>query len=372
MMAFKPSHRRFQSTGFGLDRDTSRGDKLPAWKKQMFNSIRNKTKQHRQTLLQRLEQQRHQNQDLSPNSKKKNANNTIDSFKNSLIDHELKQLQFNMNNNNAFNQNNVNNFGMKPNVNNNNNNNNNNLSGNGFKQNGFNMNGNNGNGNSLNGFGVNNNVNNGNIQKPQSMKFQEDTDPENLSPEQYKAIFAELSAYIEQTELSQLRTSWEANLEELEKDNEVAELEEIEAYKACNNPHVVYCPICCKDAMEIEYINNHQPVYGCLCGTKFQPRDKSVSTAAKVEKNNNMNMLKDDDEDDIDLCFDNKENNWSIESDLEHGQRMLRSLKNNLNCLMNYHLKQIKCDGKLNFAVINETGYLQAWCNKCNCNEIVI
>ena len=69
---------------------------------------------------------------------------------------------------------------------------------------------------------------------------------------------------------------------------------------------------------------------------------------------------------------DKEENNWSIESDLEHGQRMLRSLKSNLNCLMNYHSQQIKCKAQMNFAVINETGYLQAWCNQCNCNEIVI
>ena len=68
---------------------------------------------------------------------------------------------------------------------------------------------------------------------------------------------------------------------------------------------------------------------------------------------------------------ENKENNWSIESDLEHGQRMLRSLKSNLENLMNYHCQQIQCKGKMNFAV-TDNGYLQAWCNQCNCNEIVI
>lgn len=85
------------------------------------------------------------------------------------------------------------------------------------------------------------------------------------------------------------------------------------------------------------------------------------SKPAKKMKNNNMNQ---DNE--------NKENNWSIESDLEHGQRMLRSLKSNLNNLINFHYQQIQCKGQINFAVIKESGYLQAWCNQCNCNEIVI
>jgi len=378
-MAFK-SQRRFQNTGFGLDRDRSRVDNLPAWKKQMFNSIRNKTKQHRQTLLQRLEQQRNQNKNLSPNSKKKNANNTIDSFKKSLIDHHLKEFnQSNNNNNNG----NMNNNQFNQNMNNNSNNN-------GFGMNNNNMNtafGRNGNGNGFkfNGFGnnsMNNNVQqNGNMQNMQNgnvqrVKFQEDQDMEtaNLSSEQYKQIFAELSKYLEDTEISDIRSSF---VEELEKDNEIDELEEIIAHEDQFNPHVVYCPVCCKNAMEIEYINNHQAVYGCLCGTKFQPRDKSVSIPAKKEKNNNMNNnmnkmfkfgvqvqdLKDN---------ENKENNWSIESDLEHGQRMLRSLKANISNLMNYHCQQIKCKGQMNFAVINESGYLQAWCNQCNCNEIVI
>lgn len=380
-MAFK-SQRRFQNTGFGLDRDRSRNDNLPAWKKQMFNSIRNKTKQHRQTLLQRLEQQRNQNKNLSPNSKKKNANNTIDSFKRSLIDHHLKEFkQSNNNNNNNGNNNNQFNQSMNNNSNNNGfgmNNNNMNTTfggnGNGFKQNSvFN-----GTGFKFNGFGnnsMNNNQQNGNMQnmqnmqngKVQSMKFQEDQDMEtaNLSPEQYKQIFAELSKFLEDTEISDIRSSF---VEELEKDNEMDELEEIIAHEDQFNPNVVYCPLCCKNAMEIEYINNHQAVYGCLCGTKFQARDKSVSIPAKKEKNNNMNMNN---------MFkfgvqENKENNWCIESDLEHGQRMLRSLKANISNLMNYHCQEIKCDAQMNFAVIDESGYLQAWCNQCNCNEIVI
>ena len=109
------------------------------------------------------------------------------------------------------------------------------------------------------------------------------------------------------------------------------------------------------------------------------------------QKNCGKDQDDDDDDDDIDFCFkkinnnkskknknsftfnvENKENNWSIESDEEHGQRMLKSLKNNLNCLMNYHCQQFKCNQQLNFAVIDESGYLQAWCCQCNCNEIVI
>ena len=90
--------------------------------------------------------------------------------------------------------------------------------------------------------------------------------------------------------------------------------------------------------------------------------DQSIPT--KKEKNNNMMFGVQYNE--------NKENNWSIESDLEHGQRMLRSLKSNLNNLINYHCQEIKCKGQINFAVINQSKYLQAWCNQCNCNEIVI
>ena len=37
-----------------------------------------------------------------------------------------------------------------------------------------------------------------------------------------------------------------------------------------------YCPLCCKGELDIEYINDHQPVYGCFCGIKFRPRDCNV------------------------------------------------------------------------------------------------
>ena len=261
-MAFK-SQRRFQNTGFGLDRDRSRVENMPAWKKKMFSSLRNKTKQHRNSLLQRLEQQRNQNKDLSPNSKRKNANNTIESFKKSLIDHHLMQFKQNNvnanNNNNGFGQFNQFNQNMNMNMNNNNNgfnmNNNMNFSfghsgngnGNGFKQN-LNSNGGGFKFNGLNGFG-NNNVNNnnqsfGNMQNMQngnnqSMKFQEDQDMEtlNLTPEQYKAAYAELSKFIEDTELSEIRSAFD---EEFLKDNEIEELEEMIATEDHFNPNVVY------------------------------------------------------------------------------------------------------------------------------------
>ena len=70
---------------------------------------------------------------------------------------------------------------------------------------------------------------------------------------------------------------------------------------------------------------------------------------------------------------ENKENvEWIKESDVDHGRRMLKSLKQNLARLMEYHSIHNKCQQSLNFAVIEQTGYLQAWCCQCNCNEIVI
>jgi len=77
-------------------------------------------------------------------------------------------------------------------------------------------------------------------------------------------------------------------------------------------------------------------------------------------------------DDDIDLMAENKENNWCIESDVDVGRRMLKTLKNNISSLMRYHSEQLQCKKQLNFAVIDETGYLQSWCCHCNCNEIVI
>eukprot|EP01083_Nonionella_stella_P232244 819507_1 len=89
--------RIFQGTGFGLDRDVSAGDSLPILKKKMFDRNRNRSKQHRQSLLKRLEQQKHGKKTISTNSQKQNAHNTIDSFNNALIEHEMKH-QFKNNN----------------------------------------------------------------------------------------------------------------------------------------------------------------------------------------------------------------------------------------------------------------------------------
>merc|ERR1719474_58122 len=79
--------RRFQSTGFGRDRDPK---SLPLWKQKMLDSMRNRAKQHREQLLQRLHHQKRSNKHLSPNSKQRNANRTIDSFKKAVVENELK------------------------------------------------------------------------------------------------------------------------------------------------------------------------------------------------------------------------------------------------------------------------------------------
>eukprot|EP01083_Nonionella_stella_P051622 137064_1 len=291
--------RRFQGTGFGLDRDVSAGDSLPIWKKKMFDRIRNRSKQHRQSLLQRLEQQKHGNKTLSPNSQKQNAHNTIDSFKNALIEHEMKH-QFTNNNHTSHSHHHTNTF------------------------------------------------------------HEEEEDPSaHLTPEQYKVIFAELASYLEETELSDLRQSYVASLEEKEKDQEMALFEEVMANDAMHNPHVVYCPICCKDSMEIEYMASKQPIYSCLCGIKFQTRDKSLCTPHHMDGGNC------DEDDDMDV-------QEQMESDVDVAHRMLKSLKDNLQSIMRYHCGDLKCDGTLNFAVIEESGYLQCWCCQCQCNEIVI
>merc|ERR1712154_465101 len=146
----------------------------------------------------------------------------------------------------------------------------------------------------------------------------------------------------EHTELSDLRSSHIASLDEFEVDAENALFEELVALDNANNPNIVYCPICCKHCLDIEYLNNRQPVYSCLCGIKFQPRDNSVT------------------------------NKGGKENDVEIGQRMLKCLKLNINSLMQYHCNKLHCNNQLNFAVIEKSGYLQAWCCRCSCNEIVI
>jgi len=287
-------NRRFQSTGFGKDRDPK---SLPLWKQKMLNSMRSKAKQHREQLLQRLHQQKRSNKHLSPNSKKRSANNTIDSFKRALVENEMKFQ-----------------FTASP---------------------------------TPNG-----------VYRPE-----EDYDAEtaNLSPEQYTAIFAELAGYLEDTELSGLRAEI-AKLEEIEADEEAAAMQEVEAADAVLNPHVVYCPLCCRGELEIEYMNHNQPVYGCLCGVKFRPRDSNVSN--KMEG-------KDEEDDDLDLMPSQKQGP-SKESDIEHGRRMLKCLKQNIGSLMDYHSNQLRCHDQLHFGVVPQTGYLQSWCTKCHCNEIVI
>jgi len=295
--------RRFQSTGFGRDRDPK---SLPLWKQKMLDSMRNRAKQHREQLLQRLHHQKRSNKHLSPNSKQRNANRTIDSFKKAVVENELK-FTFNAS-------------AQKP-----------------KPQSGANANG--------------------------QYQPEEDYDQEtaNLSPDQYKEIFAELAGYLEDTELSGLRAEIAASFDELEKDEELAAFEEIKASDAANDPHVVYCPLCCKGELEIEYMNNGQPVYGCLCGVKFRPRDSNVS--------NKMETKDEEEDDDIDVL---QPKTTQKESDVDHGRRMLRSLKQNISSLMGYHSNQMGCHQQLHFAVVEQTGYLQAWCTRCGCNEIVI
>ena len=81
---------------------------------------------------------------------------------------------------------------------------------------------------------------------------------------------------------------------------------------------------------------------------------------------------KDEEEDDIDLVQSQQNQGSMKESDIEHGRRMLRSLKQNMGSLMGYHSNQLRCNEQLQFAVVEQTGYLQAWCTRCGCNEIVI
>lgn len=182
--------RRFQSTGFGGDRDPKA---LPMWKQKMLHSMRSRAKQHREQLLKRLHQQKKSNKHLSPNSKTKSANQTIDSFKQFVVENEMK-FQFNTSST-AHSQSQTQSNGQR---------------------------GGNGNGN-------------GGYHPEQDY----DHETAKLSPEQYKQIFAELAGYLEDTELSGLREEI-ASLEELEKDEEEAALEEIVAADALHDPHVVY------------------------------------------------------------------------------------------------------------------------------------
>ena len=82
---------------------------------------------------------------------------------------------------------------------------------------------------------------------------------------------------------------------------------------------------------------------------------------------------KDEEEEDDDIDIVQSKNQKVVrESDVDHARRMLRTLKQNMGSLMGYHSNQLRCNQQMNFAVVNETGYLQAWCTRCGCNEIVI
>lgn len=273
--------RRFQSTGFGLDREA--GDKLPPWKRNMFNSMRNRAKQSRGQLLAALHQQKKSSQTLSPNSKKKNANSTIDSFRKAFVENEMK-LQFSSKSGTP----------------------------------------------ALNGLNQS--------QQASGFVAEQDHEAAALSPEQYKTIFAELASYLEQTELSELRAAHLASLEEFEQDEERSTLQELAAEEA----DTAVCPLCSKYEMHVEYVAQAGPVYGCECGAKFRPRDESVRAGA------------------------------ANESEVQRAARMLSALKSNLGSLVGYHAGQLGCSHRLCFGVVEDSGFLQAWCTQCNCNEIVI
>ena len=85
--------RRFQSTGFGLDRDLSCGDALPPWKQKSRNRVKRSVNKHLNALKQRLEQQKQRDSNLSPKSRKQNANQTINSFKQTLIENEMNFIK---------------------------------------------------------------------------------------------------------------------------------------------------------------------------------------------------------------------------------------------------------------------------------------
>lgn len=284
--------RRFQSTGFGLDRDTEAGDKLPPWKRNMFASMRNRAKQSRHQLLAALNEQKSNSSSLSPNSKKKHANSTIDSFRKSFVENEMK-LQF------------------------------------------------------TNKSGSNSNVNQSQQAKGGGFMGDEDVEAGTLSAAQYTTIFAELASYLEATELSDLRASHLASLEEFE----VAEEKNTMAMAVLEEADSCCCPICSKHELHIEYVSTSTadqqkrqlPVYGCDdygCGAKFRPRNESVMAGAASEG--------------------------------ELATKMLAALRSSLGGLVAYHSGQMGCAHRLNFGVVEDKGYLQAWCAQCNCNEIVI
>ena len=85
-----------------------------------------------------------------------------------------------------------------------------------------------------------------------------------------------------------------------------------------------------------------------------------------------MESKDEEEDDDIDLIANAPNQGIMKESDIDHARRMLRTLKHNIGSLMGYHSNQLRCNAQLQFAVVQDTGYLQAWCTQCGCNEIVI
>ncbi|ETO31570.1 hypothetical protein RFI_05548 [Reticulomyxa filosa] len=75
--------RRFQNTNFGAERGFSGEDSVPSWKQNVYKDLFSRTKDRRQTLLQRLRETRLSN-DISPESKIKNANDCISTSDNDI------------------------------------------------------------------------------------------------------------------------------------------------------------------------------------------------------------------------------------------------------------------------------------------------
>lgn len=97
--AIPTKRRQFCSTDFGLDRDTNQNNNLPSWKQDFHKRILQRSHENHVNLMSRLKQNR-ENKHISPNSKLKQANDTIDNFKKSIIANELSFQNNNNNNNN--------------------------------------------------------------------------------------------------------------------------------------------------------------------------------------------------------------------------------------------------------------------------------
>lgn len=264
IIAARMKKRKFQSTGFGLERDVSSGDALPPWKQKMRKRVRKSVDKHLSSLKQRLEQQKQRDLNLSPNSRKQNANNTINSFKKSMIEQEIQ-----------------------------------------------------------------------NYDETKDEKFDKE--------QQYEEIYAELAHFLEsETGLNDLRSSYIASLQQAENKQD-AQNEVFDEFDASFNESNPCCPVCCKSEIYIAYRQN-APCYECLCGVAFRPSDDNMTQCQVI--------------------------NNQKESGTDVAKRMLKTLKETFQSLMNYHSQQNN-GYKLNFGV-NENGYLQAWCNETKFNTFVI